>query len=114
MAETAIGSQSIKVVVDGGSVYPLHAGAASRLLLAAQGPQAIHRYFQREVRRYTPRTIVEEKAFLAEAARVQERGYAYDPGEFTPEISAGGLSGGRGARADGGGGEPGVSHHLVP
>lgn len=88
VAETAIGPQSIKVVVDGGSVYPLHAGAASRLLLAAQGPQAIHRYFQREVRRYTSRTIVEEEAFLVEAARVQERGYAYDPGEFTPEISA--------------------------
>ncbi len=88
VAETALGPQSIKVVVDDGSVYPLHAGAASRLLLASQGPQAVHSYFQREVRRYTPRTIVDESTFLDAAERGREQGYAYDAGEFTPEISA--------------------------
>ena len=88
VAETALGPQSIKVVVDGGSVYPLHAGAASRLLLAAQGARAVHRYFQGLPRRYTPLTITEEAAFLAAAGQAARQGYAYDPGEFTPEISA--------------------------
>lgn len=85
---TVPGPQRIRITVDEGTNYPLHTGAAGKILLAAQGAGAVHRYFAGPVKRYTPHTLVTEQEFWQAMAVIEKQGYAVDPGEYIPEIGA--------------------------
>lgn len=86
---TAPGPQRIRITVDEGAAYPLHTGAAGKLLLAYAGDEAIRAYFGgKAAARYTPQTVTDEARFLQLAKGIRQQGFALDTGEFIEQIGA--------------------------
>ena len=71
-----------------GQRMPVHAGAASKLLLAYQpeADQAI--WLARPLPAFTPKTITDPKRLRAELARIRRFSWAQDKGESGPSILA--------------------------
>lgn len=88
VAALALGPQKIRITVDEGTRYPLHTGAAGKLLLAYQGQAAIHSYFETPPEQCTPLTITDETRFQNIARDIRRQGYAFDTGEFIPQVGA--------------------------
>lgn len=85
----APGPQRIRITVDEGTAYPLHTGAAGKLLLAYAGDEAIRAYFGgRPAESYTPQTVTDETRFLQIAKGIRQQGFALDTGEFIEQIGA--------------------------
>lgn len=69
-----------------GAVRPAHATALGKVLLAAMARDQLERYLVRApLQRFTPKTIVERDALLAELDHVRRHGIAFDDGEFNAE-----------------------------
>lgn len=71
-----------------GTSYPLHAGAASKVILAHLPADEIETFLRKPLERFTPRTIVEQGKLRAELARIRRRGYARDQGEHGASVHA--------------------------
>ena len=85
VAKTA-GTGMFQVADQVGIVRPAHCTALGKVLLAALHPQQLERHLQtRELRRFTPRTIIEHDALLREIEAVRGGGIAFDDGEFDPD-----------------------------
>jgi IclR family KDG regulon transcriptional repressor len=85
VAKTA-GTGMFQVADQVGIVRPAHCTALGKVLLAALHPQQLDRHLQtRELRRFTPRTIIEHDALLREIEAVRRGGIAFDDGEFDPD-----------------------------
>lgn len=69
-----------------GAVRPGHATALGKVLLATLSPEQLESYFATgPLARYTPKTIVERDALLAELADVRRTSIAFDDGEYNAE-----------------------------
>ena len=80
------GSGMFQMVDRAGAVRPANATALGKVLLAAITPTQVERYLDRgELPRFTPRTIVEREALLAELDQVRRDGIAFDDAEFDAE-----------------------------
>jgi len=85
VAKTA-GTGMFQVADQVGIVRPAHCTALGKVLLAALHPQQLERHLKtRELRRFTPRTIIEHDALLREIEAVRRGGIAFDDGEFDPD-----------------------------
>jgi DNA-binding IclR family transcriptional regulator len=85
VAKTA-GTGMFQVADQVGIVRPAHCTALGKVLLAALHPQQLERHLQsRELRRFTPRTIIEHDALSREIEAVRRGGIAFDDGEFDPD-----------------------------
>lgn len=74
--------RDIKMMVQLGATYPLHAGASSRAILAFLSPELREAYAASgPLDRLTDRTITSKRELDDELARVRERGYALSLGE---------------------------------
>lgn len=73
-------SNALHTVV--GRYLPLHAGAASKVLLAHLGEAEIGQVLRSRLARFTPLTLCDAASLRAELARVREQGWAYDGGEY--------------------------------
>lgn len=71
-----------------GQRMPLHAGAAGKVLLAFVPESAREPVIDRELVRFTARTIADRRQLLAELKRIRKRGWADDKGEFMLSILA--------------------------
>jgi DNA-binding IclR family transcriptional regulator len=67
---------------------PVHAGAASKLLLAHLPEAEREVWLARPLPAYTPRTLTDPKRLRAELARIRRQGWAADRGENGPSIQA--------------------------
>jgi DNA-binding IclR family transcriptional regulator len=68
-----------------GVAIPLHAGAASRVLLAGMADEDLRAYVGRtRFVPYSETTIVDPEEILAEVARIRKQGHAISRAEFTP------------------------------
>jgi DNA-binding IclR family transcriptional regulator len=86
IARTA-GSGLLQLVDRTGSQRPAHATALGKVLLAAlTEAQVRHFLSEADLRRFTPKTIVERAALLREIEEVRRMGIAYDDGEFDAEV----------------------------
>jgi len=71
----------------GGVVRPAHCTALGKVLIAALTPVQIDRYVaSQELRRFTPKTIVEREALVRELEDVRRTGIGFDDGEFDAEV----------------------------
>jgi len=70
------------------SRYPLHAGAASKVIMAHMPADELARLLEAPFIRYTPRTIAEPQRLTSELARVRKRGFANDLGEHNARVHA--------------------------
>jgi IclR family KDG regulon transcriptional repressor len=85
LAKTA-GTGMFQMVDRAGVVRPAHCTALGKVLLAALAPAQVERYVaSHELRRFTPKTIVEREALLHELKDVRRSGIGFDDGEFDAE-----------------------------
>ena len=84
--------QEVRMTVQTGRHYPLHAGASSKAFLAFLGQDKIDKFFAtQELQALTPETPVDEAALRKELETIRERGYARSKGErqdFAGSIAA--------------------------
>lgn len=71
-----------------GLSFPLHAGGASKLLLAYLPPAEIERVLAEPLSSHTGRTTTDRQALVAELARIRKQGWASDRGEFSTSVNA--------------------------
>ncbi|MEP0324374.1 IclR family transcriptional regulator [Bauldia litoralis] len=82
------GTREYALTVAPGQRQPLHAGAASKLLVAHLPKEELTRRVGDNLFRYTERTLVDRKRLLGEFARIRRRGWAEDRGEYAPNVGA--------------------------
>lgn len=73
--------QEIKMTVELGRPYPLHAGASSRAILAFLPEETIERIISGGLQRLTPQTIRDPKELRRRLAQTRSSGYAVSRGE---------------------------------
>ncbi|WP_054696458.1 IclR family transcriptional regulator [Desulfosarcina cetonica] len=80
---------SLKISVPIGSTIPLIAGAVGKALLATERPELVGTLIQKYgLRTYTPRSITDIGAYMAELERVRQQGVAIDIEEYLSGIKA--------------------------
>lgn len=84
----AQGRREYALTVAPGQRMPIHAGAASKVLLAHLPKEDLARILSRPLLAYTPRTLTDPGKLRAELARVVRNGWAQDKGENGPSIHA--------------------------
>ena len=82
------GTRPMRISIDTGAVFPLHAGAAGKVLMCCLSEQAIRRYYELYGIRYTDTTIMTVEEILQELDIVRKQGFAVDRGEYMSEIRA--------------------------
>jgi len=71
-----------------GQTFPLHAGAASKVLLSHASPTLREEVLRGPLERYTETTITERAVLEAELEEVRRNGFAVDRCEFDPHVRA--------------------------
>lgn len=84
----AQGRREYALTVAPGQRMPVHAGAASKLLLAYLEPEELARWLNRPLTAFTSKTVTDPKRLRAELARIRRLGWAQDKGENAPSIQA--------------------------
>jgi IclR family KDG regulon transcriptional repressor len=82
------GTNSFTVAPIVGRRWPLHTGAAGKLLLAQMTPDARAEYIAKGVSGHTALTIIDGPALEAEVEAVASKGWAEDRGEHISSVSA--------------------------
>lgn len=85
---TIEGKREYALTVVPGQRLPLHAGAASKTLLAHMPQEEIDRVLGAPLARHTGLTITDAKRLSRELARVRRQGWAEDKGEYSPSVRA--------------------------
>jgi DNA-binding IclR family transcriptional regulator len=67
---------------------PIHASAASKLLLSYMEPEILNQWLAEPLPVYTNKTITDPKRLRAEFIRIRRLGWAQDKGESAPSICA--------------------------
>jgi DNA-binding IclR family transcriptional regulator len=79
----------LKISASPGTILPLFAGAAGKVFLAAKTTQAVGQLIREQgLPRHTPRSIVDEGAYLAELEQVRVKGHAVDDEEYLSGVRA--------------------------
>lgn len=84
----AQGKREYALTVAPGQRMPIHAGAASKLLLAYLPPEDLDYWLSRSLVAFTAKTITDPKRLRSEFARIRRLGWAQDKGENAPSIQA--------------------------
>lgn len=71
-----------------GTSYPLHAGAASKMIMAHMAPADLDKHLAAPLARYTAKTIVDPGKLRAELARIRRQNLAQDQGEHNASVHA--------------------------
>ena len=80
-------ARRLHIDISPGARLPAHVSSMGRVLLAAQPARALDQYFRRaRIERYTPHTLVDEKALRRAIAQAGEQGYALVAGEMDETI----------------------------
>lgn len=80
--------ERVAVGVVAGKTYPIHAGAASKLLLAHMPAAEAAPLLAAPLPRLTGRTVTDVARLAEELAQIRRRGYALDRGEFAASVHA--------------------------
>lgn len=84
----AQGRREYALTVAPGQRMPIHAGAASKLLLAHLPPEELELWLAKPLTSYTARTVTDPKRLRAELVKIKRLGWAQDKGENAPSIHA--------------------------
>ena len=83
------GSREYALTVVPGQHQPLHAGAASKMLIAHLPKEEVDLLLgEGDLVRYTAKTLVDRKRLAAELGRIRRDGWSEDRGEYSPSILA--------------------------
>lgn len=81
-------SQAVRIILALGIHLPIHASANGKAVLAASAPEVIERQLDAGLMEFTQATVTDRDALRAELARIRERGYATNSGEWRSDVSA--------------------------
>jgi IclR family acetate operon transcriptional repressor len=79
--DQVVSAKEIKMTVELGRLFPLHAGSSGRAILAFLPQEDQHRVVDRPLDALTPETIVDSETLRARLAEVRETGIAESGGE---------------------------------
>ena len=82
------GGRRMQITTDTGNRFPLHAGAASKVLLATLTDEHVLQYAESGLKRFTTATITDPNEVLNVARRVRVDGYARDDQEYMQGVAA--------------------------
>jgi DNA-binding IclR family transcriptional regulator len=85
---TAEAPRAYTITTQVGRRFPLHAGGASKMLLAAAPEELRRAYLARPLRAFTRRTLTDPKALGRELGGIVEAGFALDRGEYADGVFA--------------------------
>jgi IclR family transcriptional regulator, acetate operon repressor len=81
---TETSEQALRYAVPTGARLPMHALASGKALLAALPDEELDRYFaETERQRFTPATVISEKALRRQIAEIHRTGFAVTDEEFS-------------------------------
>jgi len=80
--------QEIKMLVEIGRRFPLHAGSSSKVILSYLDEPDVGTVVQGALERLTPNTVIDPQDLLRELQVAKERGYAVSRGERQPGAGA--------------------------
>lgn len=81
---TESSEQALRYAVPTGNRLPMHALASGKALLASLTDEELDRYFAETERvRFTPATVLSEKALRKEIAQIRKGGFAFTDEEFS-------------------------------
>ncbi|WGF88439.1 IclR family transcriptional regulator [Marinivivus vitaminiproducens] len=84
----AQGSSGYGLTIIAGQSFPLHAGGASKLLLAHMPEPEIEAFLSQPLKGLTRRTISDPRRLANELKRIRRRGWALDRGEHSTSVHA--------------------------
>jgi DNA-binding IclR family transcriptional regulator len=84
----ADGKREYALSVSPGQRLPLHAGAASKVLMAHLPSSELERRLRASLPRFTPKTLTDRASLSAELAKVRRQGWAQDKGEYVLSVQA--------------------------
>lgn len=82
------GRREYALSVAPGQRMPIHAGAASKLLMAHLPPAELEHWLTKPMAAFSSKTITDPKRLSAELERIRRQGWAQDKGENGPSIQA--------------------------
>jgi DNA-binding IclR family transcriptional regulator len=77
------GTREYGLSLKAGRLLPLHAGAASKVIMAGLPQEEIDRLLRLPMRAYTPRTITDADKLLDELRKIRRRGWGLDNSEYS-------------------------------
>jgi len=80
--------QEIKMLVEIGRRFPLHAGSSSKVILSNLEPAEQQLVVEGALERITPQTVIDPTDLLDELVHVREQGFAVSSGERQPGAGA--------------------------
>ena len=83
-----LGSHEYSPAPAAGTSFPLHAGAASKLILAHMPEADVAALLAQPLQRYTHRTIVDPAKLRTDLRRILRQGFARDDGEHSASVHA--------------------------
>lgn len=81
-------SKAVRIILALGIHLPIHASANGKAVLAASAPEVIERQLAPALEEFTEATVTDRDVLRAELARIRERGYATNSGEWRSDVSA--------------------------
>jgi DNA-binding IclR family transcriptional regulator len=84
----AQGRRQYALTVAPGQRMPIHAGAASKMLLAHLPPEELAAWLAKPLIAYTSKSLTDPKRLMTELTRIKRLGWAQDRGENAPSIQA--------------------------
>ncbi|WP_342360824.1 IclR family transcriptional regulator [Terrarubrum flagellatum] len=82
------GNREFALSVTPGQKLPLHAGAASKALMASLDDDDLERALATPLIAYTSRTFADPRRLRAELAKIRRQGWAADKGEYQQSVHA--------------------------
>lgn len=79
--DQAVSQQEIKMSVELGRRFPLHAGSSGKCLLAFLPQERRDQLLRGDLPSLTPQTVIDPARLLADLANIRRRGYAISDGE---------------------------------
>ncbi len=80
--------QEIKMLVEIGRRFPLHAGSSSKVILSNLEPNEQQLVFDGALEKLTPQTVIDPKDLIDELGEVRRQGFAVSSGERQPGAGA--------------------------
>lgn len=71
-----------------GTSYPLHAGAASKMIMAHMPAEELEQHLAAPMTQFTPKTIVDPDKLRADLAKIRKQGFAIEMGEHNATVHA--------------------------
>jgi IclR family transcriptional regulator, acetate operon repressor len=81
-------TKPVRISMALGHALPLHASANGKAVLANSRAEVVERLLADELPRYTDTTITDPDELLAELARIRERGFAANYGEWRSDVGS--------------------------